>query len=372
MRNCIHHIPVKLSTSAVTFFLSLTSTLTSTLALTLASTLALTFGLFSCSPPVHHAQIDDSYRGKLVWPPPPEKPRIEYLWSFYKFLPEGRNLADYVAGEQGGLDDPATLPYLMRPFSLFVREGRIYIVDQGPPRITVLNMKTREVSHFGVSGEGKLVFPVGIVVGADGTVYVSDAETGRVNRYDRQGKFIGYLPEKMAFRRPTGLGIDSEGNIYVADTSAHRIRIYSPDGKLIRKFGKRGSKDGELNFPTHLWVKGEKIYVTDAMNFRIQIFNKEGQFLGKFGQPGDTYADLERPKGVAVDSFGHIYVVDTLQARVKIFDEKGRILLFFGEEGRSPGKFIMPAGIFIDDSNTIYVADTYNMRVQAFRLLDGK
>jgi sugar lactone lactonase YvrE len=326
----------------------------------------------SCAPPIHHARIDDAFRGKLLWPPPPEKPRIEYLWSLYSFVPEGKTLTDYIAGEQGGLDDPVTLPYLMRPFSLFVRGEMLYIVDQGPPRVTVVDMKSGNVRHFGFDGPGKLIFPVGVAVGVGGRVYVSDAETARVNIYTSEGRFIGVLGQKRSFRRPTGLGVDDNGNIYVVDTGAHKVKVFSPGGKLIRKIGKRGKKNGELNYPTHVWISDGKVYVTDAMNFRIQIFSMEGKFLTRFGSLGDTYSNLERPKGVAVDSHGNIYVVDNAQDRIKIFDEKGNILLFFGESGRSPGKFLLPTGIFIDKENRIYVADTYNMRIQAFRLLDGR
>jgi DNA-binding beta-propeller fold protein YncE len=105
------------------------------------------------------------------------------------------------------------------------------------------------------------------------------------------------------------------------------------------------------------------------MNFRVQLFSPEGSCLGTVGSLGDGYGNLEKPKGVAVDSKGHIYVVDSIKDSVKIFDRNGNLLLVFGDKGRSPGEFWLPAGIFIDSMDMIYVADPYNMRVQAFRYI---
>ncbi|HDO35626.1 MAG TPA: 6-bladed beta-propeller [Nitrospirae bacterium] len=92
----------------------------------------------------------------------------------------------------------------------------------------------------------------------------------------------------------------------------------------------------------------------------------------KFGQIGDIPGKFARPKGIAVDSEGHIYVVDAAFNNVQIFNEKGRLLLFFGEMGVGPGKFWLPAGMYIDKNDKIYVADQYNRRIDIFQYLGEK
>ena len=99
------------------------------------------------------------------------------------------------------------------------------------------------------------------------------------------------------------------------------------------------------------------------------MFNVDGSFMGLFGRHGDTSGDFAMPKGVAVDSEGHIYVVDALFDAVQIFDRRGAYLLAFGERGINPGRFWLPGGIFIDGHDRIYVADTYNQRIQVFEYL---
>ena len=105
------------------------------------------------------------------------------------------------------------------------------------------------------------------------------------------------------------------------------------------------------------------------MNFRIQVFDLDGMFRSNFGKLGDGTGDFSKPKGIAVDSEGHIYVVDAEFDVVQIFDKQGKLLLIFGGSGTQEGQFFLPAGIFIDEKDKIYVCDSYNSRVQIFQYI---
>ncbi len=76
-----------------------------------------------------------------------------------------------------------------------------------------------------------------------------------------------------------------------------------------------------------------------------------------------------RPKGIAVDSDGHLYVVDGAFNNFQIFNQDGRILTFVGQGGVRKGQFQVPNGIAIDASGGIYVADQINHRIQKFQYL---
>jgi len=331
--------------------------------------------LASCAP--SRAYFDRTASEKIIWPGPPERPRIQYLWSLSNLSSESegrRGLSDFIAGDvRGDVTDPQTSNILLRPYSIFVdgRE-RMYIADPGAFRVSVIDMKTLDVFHIFGAGEQEFISPVGVTADPAGRIYVSDSELKKVFIFSEQGKYIKDLEGE--FKRPTGLALDAQrSHLYVTDTLEHMVVIYNLDGKRLGSIGRPGSLDGEFNFPTHLSLdKAGLLYVNDAMNFRIQIFDGEGRFLGKVGGLGDEYYNLEKPKGIGVDTFGNIYVVDSTRDTVKIFDRQGRLLLFFGSKGFSYGEFWLPAGMFIDAKNTIYVADPYNMRVQAFRLLSGE
>ena len=109
-------------------------------------------------------------------------------------------------------------------------------------------------------------------------------------------------------------------------------------------------------------------YVTDTMNFRVQTFEPEGTFVGAFGRLGDGAGDFDKPKGVALDSDGHVYVVEGLHDVVQIFDPSGRLLLAFGGSGSGDGELWLPSGIAIAN-DLVLVADSANGRVQVYEYL---
>lgn len=318
-----------------------------------------------CAPQVAEQPVD------LVWPNPPETARIKYLRSFSRaneFGDAGSTLVGYLFGDENS-------GTLAKPYGIATdQEGKVYVADSGLNMVWVFDEKNKKVSILGNSGQGRLNQPIGVAVDSRGIVFVSDVKLNRVYGFDREGKLAVAIGQKDELANPSGLAIDrASDRLYVADPRAHKVKVYNTaDGKFLFEIGKRGNEDGELNFPTNLFIHDGKLYVSDTGNFRIQIFNLDGKFLKKFGAAGDRPGMLARPRGVAVDSEGHIYVVDAAFDNFQIFDEAGRVYLFIGAAGHRPGFFWLPAGIHIDEEDKIYVADSYNQRVQVFQYLGKK
>ncbi|MBI5101433.1 MAG: hypothetical protein HZB33_06330 [Nitrospirae bacterium] len=324
----------------------------------------------SCAP--GRALIDRTAEDLIFWPGAPEKPRISFLWSVSLISDSGLDrTAGLLAGEFDH-PDPKTSRFLLRPYSIFVDEaGILYITDPAALRITIVDPKTGESRHIREVGRESFMSPIGVIA-AGGKIFASDSVLNKVFIFDRSGTKTGECEGE--FKRPTSLALDrGRGVFYVSDTHAHMVYRYDLEGRRIGSVGGNGAREGEFNFPTHIWVdKAGRLYVTDAMNFRIQIFSPEGKFEGLLGNLGDAYHEVDKPKGVAVDRDGNIYVVDSIKDTVKIFNRKGDLLLFFGQMGIEFGQFWLPSGIFIDEADNIYVADTYNGRVQVFKYLGGK
>ncbi len=315
------------------------------------------------------AHFDTSMENKIIWPGPPEKPRIRYLWSFTSLLPEGSSVLDVLTGKYEFFE-AREAPILLKPMYVYQRGDDLYIADSGAQRVTVVNLKTNDFFHVGTSGDGSLADPVCVVTDRDGNIYVSDSAAKKIFKYDPQGNFIKSISREGM--RPVGLAYDEKSDtLFIVDTDNHDVIAADRDGNKKFIIGKRGEGDGEFNFPTYCWADNNgRLYVSDTMNARIEVFDTSGKFLFKFGSRGGSYNEFARPKGVATDTHGNIYVVDSEQGMIKIFNKDGRLLLFFGEEGKAYGKFTLPNGIFINHNNVIYVADTYNMRVQAFQLIE--
>ena len=45
---------------------------------------------------------------------------------------------------------------------------------------------------------------------------------------------------------PWDVALDGVGNVYVANYNNHSIDVFTSDGKYLRRFGSRGSGDGQL------------------------------------------------------------------------------------------------------------------------------
>jgi DNA-binding beta-propeller fold protein YncE len=108
------------------------------------------------------------------------------------------------------------------------------------------------------------------------------------------------------------------------------------------------------------------------MNSRVQILDGNHNFKANIGSIGDRAGQFSRPKGVAVDSFGHVYVIDGMFDNLQVFDRQGHLLLTLGEAGTGPGQFWLPNGIAISRQNEIYVTDSYNRRVQVFKYVGAE
>lgn len=326
--------------------------------------------------------MNDAPEGKrIVWPAEPEVPRYLYAGTLVgeqnfvapKTEEAKRGLAAFGAWLVGlGGAEPRVV--LQRPAAVIGdNDGRIFVSDVSRQGIFVFDQRAGELQVW-EQAEGFRTFlaPSGMAVGADGSLYVADADLAFVAHLDARGETLAPIGKGL-LQRPIGVALDAaSGQLYVADAYAHDIKVFDPEGRLVNTIGRRGEGDGEFNFPTHLaFVRGE-LYVTDTMNSRIQIFGADGQLLkGQFGERGLYIGNMVRPKGVGVDSEGNIYVVESYYDSLLIYNPGGELLLQVGGTGTSTGSFYLPSGVWIDANNRVFVTDMFNGRVVLFQFLGG-
>lgn len=305
----------------------------------------------------------------LVWPPSPEPARIKFIKTISSSEDvEEKSFFDRL---KAFLFDESSVARLVKPYAVFAApNGRIYVADSGWRKILVFDEAGKQFSMIGVDGPGALAGPLGVAVDNEGRVYVTDTVLRKALVYDAHGKHLFDMGDMNLLERPVGIAINNElKRVYIVDTRKHKAFVFDFSGQFLFEFGRRGSGDGEFNFPANLFIDSTgKVYVTD-MNFRVQVFDAEGKFLSKFGSVGTGFGQFSLPKGIGVDSQGHIYVVDARFNNVQIFQPSGRLLLFFGEFGGRKGQFWLPAGLSIDRQDRIYVADQYNHRINVFQYL---
>ncbi len=315
---------------------------------------------------------------RLVLPKPPDPPRFLYLGELTgerNFRPESEEvpgaMQSFFQWVVGLADGFIPVLELQRPQSGAVDDdGRIYVTDVSRQAVYVFDEPAGQLKIWEMADASRrFVSPVGVAMGAQGEVLVSDAELGLVARLDRDGNPLGTFGEGV-LKRPNGIARDpARGVVYVADVQAHDIKVFSDAGLLLQILGQRGSGDGEFNFPTHLAFARSELYVTDTLNSRIQIYGTDDTLKQQFGSLGLYIGNLVRPKGVALDNEGHVYVVESLYDTLLVFNHEGALLMALGGSGKEPGRFYLPAGVWSDRHNRIYVSDMFNGRVVLYQYL---
>jgi len=221
------------------------------------------------------------------------------------------------------------------------------VSNQINPNLGPFDLFTRNSPGPG-SGLGQLSSPSGIALSPDGQViYVMDAGNSRVQRFSRDGSFLGVWDSQtdpnLAFAFQNGQGasaitVGADGLVYVADTWNHIVVVLDQDGQLVRQLGQRGSltDNGDSPDPTQnpglffgprgLVVTESEIYVTDTGNERVQVFGKDGTFLRAFGGFGTESGKLQEPTGLAMGPDGNLYVADSGNGRISVFTPEGEVV----------------------------------------------
>ena len=314
---------------------------------------------------------------ELVWPLPPDPPRIRWVSQFSSVeeveqKKKKRSWFERVAGAKEESEKPRRLAV---PYGIAVdSQGRIFVADWPSGGILIFDRQAHKVDVWGPDRGLQMRLPLGVTVGEDDRVFVSDANLRTVTCLTKDGTVVRQFGQDK-LERPVGLAMDKvRHRLYVADTKGHRIAVFSSESfEFIKYIGRKGDAREPGTFRSPLSVAVDRrgfLYVVDTFNHRVQIFNRQDRFHSEFGTHGRGAGQFARPKGVAVDSAGHIYVTDAEFNNFQIFDQQGRPLLFVGVGGVQPGQFTLLTGIFIDEKDRIYTTEqAANPRVQIFQYI---
>lgn len=223
-----------------------------------------------------------------------------------------------------------------------------------------------ELGKWGSLGTqpGKFVNPLQIGVGEDGSVYVNDLGTKRIQKFQSSGNYTldwgSSGKQAGGFHYPAGIAVSGD-SVFVADRDLHRIQKFSLDGEFVLEWGQKGGYDGQLFFPNDIAIYNDTLYVVDTGNQRIQVFSTDGEFLSSFGSSGLGDGQFVAPVAITIDSDGNVYVTDRGNNKIEQFTFDGifvrSLAYYYNEYVFSPG------AITVDPNGELFVVNVANGRI---------
>ncbi len=183
---------------------------------------------------------------------------------------------------------------------------------------------------------------------------------------------------------PKGVAVDNSGNIFIGDYNNQRIRKIAPSGIItsVAGGGSSGLGDGgpatDAQLSTVFGVaidRSGNIYIGDYANHRIRKVSPSGIITtiagnGSAGYSGDggqgTAAEINAPRGVAVDTMGNVYFAEWSNHVIRMVSPSGIISTFagtgsggFSGDGGSASAATLssPSDLSIDIFGNVYISD---------------
>ena len=253
--------------------------------------------------------------------------------------------------------------------------------------------------------------PRGVVVGADGSLYIE--EQGRIRRVGPdgiittvagigQGGFCGDCGDggpatSAVLSAIGGLAVGADGSFYITEQNTSRIRRVGPDGIITTVagngiFGFSGdggpATSARLALPGGIAVGADgSLYIADSANCRIRRVGPDGIITTVAGNGSCSYSGDGGPatsaglgigsaleNGLAVGADGSLYIVDTdsggsSSSRIRRVSPDGIITTVAGNGARDFGGDGGPAtstalsangGLAVGADGSLYIADNFN------------
>ncbi|WP_437570945.1 DNRLRE domain-containing protein [Sorangium sp. So ce542] len=280
---------------------------------------------------------------------------------------------------------PADLAYDRSGNRLFVADRTaIRRIDLQTGQVTTIAGSSAPGNVDGVGTAARFNTISGITYDA-GSLYIADRGARSVRRLNLSTSQVTTIADRTVFLTPRDVAVH-DGALFATDSGARTlIRIPLPSGAattVAGTSGQAGGTDGvgsaaRFSEPTNIVADGRgRLYISDTLNNTLRRFDVASAAVttvaGTSGSAGSadgigSAARFTAPKGLTVDSAGHVLVVDgNKPGRVRRFDpETSAVTTVSGAPGTvatdglaDDAIFELPAGVAVLPTGDIYVSDT--------------
>jgi DNA-binding beta-propeller fold protein YncE len=271
-------------------------------------------------------------------------------------------------------------------------EELVYVADGNNNQVKAWTKAGTFVGAFGATGQppadGTFAELRRVAVAADGDVWAADLWGWRIERFNRTATGWTYaqmigdpLPAPTAsavFHEAQQVAFDAAGMAWIVDRVHHRLVQMNPStGAIIKTCGRRGSANGQFNWPQGVAIDPATgyLWVANTKQYNIHIVNPTNcNGIGRMGTFGTGLANLNWPYAIVIRGSDRIaFLPDNQNDRIVAYSVANKAAIgAFGTLGSGVGQFNEPGGIGLDPSNGhVYVADTKNDRIVELASANG-
>ena len=257
------------------------------------------------------------------------------------------------------------------------------------PRYATFHLPTVATGKKG-RAPGELNIPLAVAINeATKQIFVANFLNDRIEMFSETGEYLNRLGDGQ-LRGPWGIAIHGN-SLYVSCLYSHSVSKYSlTDFSLVKRVGKRGSNNGEFNYPRQLTTDPSGyVFIADSDNHRICVLDTElshqrnithqaishpsdvtvshdriyvlcpnenpcmlvlsleGDMLDSLISTGEGM-DVLKPWFFCLDANSNFVISDEGTYSIRVFSPAGDLLHSIGREGHQQGMFYKPHGIAID------------------------
>jgi trimeric autotransporter adhesin len=321
---------------------------------------------------------------------------------------------------------PATSASLAAPGGVALdAQGNLFIADAGNARVRRVDAATGTITTVagngqpGDGGDGgpatsaHFIQPEGVVVDAQGNLFIADSGSGRIRRVDAMTGIIttvagngsggfsgdGGPATSAALSDPAGVALDAQDNLFIADSGNGRVRRVEAATAIVTTVAGGGSGGDGGPATSAILVRPDgvapdssgNVFIADTGNVRIRHVDAATGIIttvagsGSSGYGGDggpaTSAILGMPEGVAADAQSDLFIADTADNLIRRVDATTGIITtvagngsggFSGDNGPATSASLnTPEAVALDAQGNLFIAESSNQRVRRVDAVSG-
>ena len=207
---------------------------------------------------------------------------------------------------------------LVNPDSVAVTDSIVAVSEWCGHQVKKYSLQGELLSVIGCHGNknGQFDHPTGLAFNKNKLLYVVDRDNYRVQVFQQDDKFSFSFGSRGSnpgqFWHPVGIAIDHNNNVIVTDYGANHIVIFTQSGEFIQTINSYR--------PCNIAISPTGYLITDhdGRNNKIRIWSPIYQCINKFGKLGSKQGELYGIRGMAIGSNGTLYVVESINKRLQV------------------------------------------------------